>query len=918
VHALVFGGRAEELRLAARTMRALRVAGVDATDVTRASADEIARVLATAERATWLVRAGAWLRGRAPTVPASSATGRALCAIGRIASGRASEVAAWDAALAKTGGDLSSLDGASLPPLASTLLEHAAARALAHQLSSGVSIDAALTHVVASRDHRAVRVPALDVHDDPGLRVTIAITSLQQGGAERLALDLARGLGARGVAAEIAALGRTSRRELAVPPGVTARLSKASARVDRLRDLGRAAVAFGADTLHAHLFTGDDLHALASCGVPIAVTVHNARISWPVGLGTVTSADAALLVACSQSVEADLFEAFGRGDATPPTRTIWNGIARPAAVDAGARVRTRRALEIPDDAVALLAVANPRRQKRLELLPAIASAAETRLARDVYVVVAGAAGSDDDSRDAERTMRAAIVDTKREYRFRCLGSVDDVSALHAACDVFVSCSGWEGLSLAQLEALAGGLPVVATNVGGAAEVASRSDALSLVDVDAAPDAFAEAIARAASASARAALPPDFTSAKMVERHVDILRRVACTAAKTAARAAKPRTRTDAYFVMNNVSVGGAQSSARRLALGFAARGLRARFAVLQEREDHPTPGLAALRAAGIPVFVPPPARDPADTVTRILDDLDAEPTRAVFFWNAITEHKLLFADGCLDVPMIDVSPGEMLFASMEAYFERPRAGLPYRSGRDFGRRLSSAVVKYRAEAERAASFFGAPVHVIPNGVPLGAAPVVRGTHAQPDQRGDRERPLIIGTAARISPQKKLGDLVDALLAARDRLPPFVLRVAGAPERGAHAHAEELRARAKELPVEWVGEHGDVRPFLDELDLFVMISEPAGCPNASLEAMAAGLPIVATAVGGAVDQIAHGESGLLTPPGSASALADALVDAARDRVRLLAWGREGRRRAERLFDVERMVDDYARLIDLVST
>jgi glycosyltransferase involved in cell wall biosynthesis len=175
----------------------------------------------------------------------------------------------------------------------------------------------------------------------------------------------------------------------------------------------------------------------------------------------------------------------------------------------------------------------------------------------------------------------------------------------------------------------------------------------------------------------------------------------------------------------------------------------------------------------------------------------------------------------------------------------------------------------------------------------------------------------MGTSVRISPQKKLDELIDALHAARERLPPFVFRVAGAPERGAHAHAEELRARAAGLPIEWVGECTDVRSFLDELELFVMISEPAGCPNASLEAMAAGLPIVATSVGGAVDQIAHGESGLLAPPGSPSALADAIVQAATDRVRLLEWGREGRRRVETLFDVRRMVADYMRLVDSIG-
>src|SRR5262249_6285315 len=157
---------------------------------------------------------------------------------------------------------------------------------------------------------------------------------------------------------------------------------------------------------------------------------------------------------------------------------------------------------------------------------------------------------------------------------------------------------------------------------------------------------------------------------------------------------------------------------------------------------------------------------------------------------------------------------------LERYFQRPRPGLPYRSGTDYSRRLAGVIVKYQAEAKQAAQTLGAPVHVIPNGVPLPANP---GTRRLADGR------VVIGTLARLSPQKKLEQLLVALRRAADRLPPHVLRIAGGVERGSTAYAEELRRLAEGLSVEWVGEQEDVGPFLRGLDIFALVAEPAGCP-----------------------------------------------------------------------------------------
>ena len=92
----------------------------------------------------------------------------------------------------------------------------------------------------------------------------------------------------------------------------------------------------------------------------------------------------------------------------------------------------------------------------------------------------------------------------------------------------------------------------------------------------------------------------------------------------------------------------------------------------------------------------------------------------------------------------------------------------------------------------------------------------------------------------------------------------------------------------------------------------MISEPAGCPNASLEAMAAGLPVVATDVGGASEQVIDGLTGRLVPRGDIAALAAALVELGHDAAKRDAMGDAGRARAEARFDARRMVADYRRI------
>jgi glycosyltransferase involved in cell wall biosynthesis len=310
--------------------------------------------------------------------------------------------------------------------------------------------------------------------------------------------------------------------------------------------------------------------------------------------------------------------------------------------------------------------------------------------------------------------------------------------------------------------------------------------------------------------------------------------------------------------------------------------------------------------AGIPVLALPPADSvrTAHAVEQLLAAIDGDPPQAVLFWNLRPAYKVLLAETLVDAPVFDVSPGEMFFESLERYFAKARLESPFRTAHEYGARLSGVIVKYQAEARRAEEVLGLPAHVIPNGVSLPPA-MTSARVQQPDK-------LVFGTSARLNPQKRLEDLLEALRRAHPLLPPYILRVAGGVETGCDDYAARLTTLAEGLPVEWLGEVTDMNAFHRGLDVFAMVSEPAGCPNASLEAMAAGLPVIATAVGGAAEQVAEGQTGRLVPPRNPEALAAALLELAADSELRRRMGAAGRQLISERFLMDRMVADYRRI------
>jgi glycosyltransferase involved in cell wall biosynthesis len=120
------------------------------------------------------------------------------------------------------------------------------------------------------------------------------------------------------------------------------------------------------------------------------------------------------------------------------------------------------------------------------------------------------------------------------------------------------------------------------------------------------------------------------------------------------------------------------------------------------------------------------------------------------------------------------------------------------------------------------------------------------------------------------------------------------------------HAE-LERRADGLPFELTGERRDVPELVSSFDVFALPSFFEGLCYAVIEAQAAGVPVVATPVGGIPENVVPGETGVLVPVGDAVALAEAIIRLLDDREEAARLAREGQRRVLERYPVERMVE-----------
>lgn len=279
-------------------------------------------------------------------------------------------------------------------------------------------------------------------------------------------------------------------------------------------------------------------------------------------------------------------------------------------------------------------------------------------------------------------------------------------------------------------------------------------------------------------------------------------------------------------------------------------------------------------------------------------------------------------------------------AALEAAVPAWAAGVPARvhgeHGRDVGdldgsnvrlrwvrRAFSPFVTRYVALSPDLERYLRDPVGIaadrieqIYNGVDTARFhPAERGKPAIEGCPFDGAAHWLVGTVGRMETVKDQTNLARAFVRALDLQPEararmrLVLVGDGALRAKVEAILEEGRVRE----LAWLpGERSDVPAILRGLDCFVLPSLAEGVSNTILEAMATGLPVVATHVGANAELVEDGMSGRIVPAADSDALARAIADYFADPATARRHGRSGRQLAERSFSLDRMVERYHRL------
>ena len=194
--------------------------------------------------------------------------------------------------------------------------------------------------------------------------------------------------------------------------------------------------------------------------------------------------------------------------------------------------------------------------------------------------------------------------------------------------------------------------------------------------------------------------------------------------------------------------------------------------------------------------------------------------------------------------------------------------------------------------------------------PLGIAPI----QGCPFQRANH---WLLGTVGRMAPVKNQTLLAHAFARARALDAGFaaaarLVMVGDGPLRAA---AQAVLNDAGASAAAWLpGERGDVPEVMQNLDCFVLPSLAEGISNTILEAMACGLPVLATAVGGNAELVAAGYTGILVPSDDPEVMAHALLRLWQQPAHAQRMGEAGRAEVERRFSLQAMVSAYQDLYD----
>lgn len=395
-----------------------------------------------------------------------------------------------------------------------------------------------------------------------------------------------------------------------------------------------------------------------------------------------------------------------------------------------------------------------------------------------------------------------------------------------------------------------------------------------------------------------------------------------------ARSGDPPPRT--LLVVDNLEIGGAQEAVRTLASGFARKGLEISVCALRDgplREPIERLGLRVDILRGrthsvlaLPWFVAEMIRIRRDLL-RIVDERRID----------VIQTHLLRA---LDFLVLSLRLRRRLRRRFRIFWTihntrfslrrdhlhrakwllRPKRWM-YRQLYRFGSRWVDGIVavsdEVQASFQREVGGCAGKITVICNGVDVDRYRRGLDREAVRTRLGIAGSTFVIGVVATFKTQKGHAYLLEAAASLVRRFPQLHFLFVGDGEL-----REDLLRRTRALDLEahvdFLGIRNDVPELLGACDAFVLPSLWEGLPVALLEAMAAGLPIIATAVDGTKQAMVHAETGWLVAPRSVSELEQALIELLTDQRRARAMGTAAQRRVSALFGTEPYVAKHLAL------
>jgi glycosyltransferase involved in cell wall biosynthesis len=657
------------------------------------------------------------------------------------------------------------------------------------------------------------------------------------------------------------------------------------------------------DVVHNHNFAALSVGVAASMfsGVRVLVrTEHNVTLGGSPARALLSRAAALredAQIAVSEAVRRSHVQA-GR---VPEARfvVVRNGISEDRLRPDVSRGAVRGGLGIGESEFVCLNIGSLTRQKnRVNLLKAVSLLGDVERLR-VLIVGSG-------PREAE--LRELSTRLGLEERVHFLGERLDISNLLGASDAFVLSSDWEGLPITLLEAMAAGLPSVATSVGGVPEVISEGETGYIV-----PPNDAEALAggiRALAAdeglrsrmahAARDAFRKRFRAEQMV-RQTEALYDLAAGGCVLRATAGRIKV----LYVIGQLGRGGAERQTAEL-VKLVPRDifepvvccLSGPGAVGDEIED-----------AGVRVVYLDKSRGAfSGTTARLLALIRRERPAVLHSYLFSASWRSLIAGRLMRVPLLISSVRNVDIHT------KPLAQVVDWALAAFNDRVIANAEAVKEYVSRRHFVATDRIHVIYNGVSLSRArDAAAGRRDAPseDSAGHEQTPAAatgprVGMIASLTVKKDHATFLRAADIVRGRVPGARFVLVGDGELRDDV-SDMVQSMGLGDVVGLEGARDDIGSVLADLDVSVLSSLKEGCSNVVLESMATGRPVVVTDVGGNSELVEDGKVGFVVPVGDAEAMADRIVRLLTDADLRRRMGEAGSARVEELFTAETMTE-----------